>query len=226
MTCSHTQRSNGSSPHARGTRSSPADRKELRRFIPACAGNTAFPRCTCATAAVHPRMRGEHGFVELIGKYGIGSSPHARGTPARRPRAGVHRRFIPACAGNTHPLRPEHRPDAVHPRMRGEHIFGSTKEEAKRGSSPHARGTPRYQQPFYDEKRFIPACAGNTARIPARRVSHSVHPRMRGEQQHVARDQRPGRGSSPHARGTPLGPPCGGLWCRFIPACAGNTCSA
>ncbi len=113
-------------------------------------------------------------------------------------------RFIPACAGNTYTVRrkiikligssphargtPVHNPyripsQPVHPRMRGEHssIFIE----------------------FFSQKRFIPACAGNTATPASPHLTIPVHPRMRGE--HVLR--------RPRKQGR----------IRFIPACAGNT---
>jgi len=156
---------------------------KLRRFIPACAGNTLnFP---------------------LNSSIERGSSPHARGTPYLIP----NRRAI----------------NAVHPRMRGEHVAAmeisnnptrfipacaeNTSPEfitstAQFGSSPHARGTltqsgakssnssvhPRMRgehttmQPILCVLlAFIPACAGNTLFSSGVTVTLSVHPRMRGE---------------------------------------------
>ena len=50
----------GSSPHARGTRRTEMGLPVGMRIIPACAGNTWRMRAWMATAADHPRMRGEH----------------------------------------------------------------------------------------------------------------------------------------------------------------------
>ena len=76
--------SDGSSPHARGTRSSSSTRDLDRGFIPACAGNASDANPACAVAAVHPRMRGERDRLRLDHGHGVGSSPHARGTHRRR----------------------------------------------------------------------------------------------------------------------------------------------
>ena len=91
------------------------------------------------------------------------------------------------------------------------------------GSSPLARGTHPLANELGDQRRFIPARAGNTppSRPPTR--PSAVHPRSRGE--HTDEDAKTyrGNGSSPLARGTPptpASPPAGD---RFIPARAGNT---
>ena len=71
----------GSSPRARGTRRNDRGGLVLRRFIPACAGNTTCTSAMPTGGTVHPRVRGEHGEHRL--------PPRSR------------QRFIPACAGNT-----------------------------------------------------------------------------------------------------------------------------
>ncbi len=152
----------GSSPHARGTLGSTWHGQRLRRFIPACAGNTWNPNAANLRASVHPRMRGEH----LPCRAGVvvraGSSPHARGTPRHRQLSPYNGRFIPACAGNTMPRLPLTVPLAVHPRMRGEHGIRRDASVGGSGSSPHARGTRFTDASGARPIRFIPACAGNT----------------------------------------------------------------
>ncbi len=93
---------NGSSPHARGTRPLGLINGALVRFIPACAGN-AHPRSAFAGLwPVHPRMRGER----------VGHAEYANEIL----------RFIPACAGNAETAAPSRILPAVHPRMRGERL--------------------------------------------------------------------------------------------------------
>ena len=193
------------------------------RFIPACAGNTySAPKIT-RLDAVHPRMRGEHTAVLWMTWLPLGSSPHARGTRRRTTSATAPSRFIPACAGNTVAGPPPRFRCAVHPRMRGEHIYLERYWLQPGGSSPHARGTRISLMTGRPPRRFIPACAGNTLSRTFTSVIMAVHPRMRGE--HLALDimRNRGGGSSPHARGTPTTGRTDHGPTRFIPACAGNT---
>ena len=109
--------------------------------------------------------------------------------------------------------------------MRGEHHCVFNAFDRHDGSSPHARGT---RPPFLaasTSKRFIPACAGNTKQPLELTSKSAVHPRMRGEHQGDGLSVERRGGSSPHARGTPRPYDFGIFPRRFIPACAGNTCS-
>ena len=131
----------GSSPHARGTHSCTLDDMATPRFIPACAGNTASDYFGNGSITVHPRMRGEHIYLERYWLQPGGSSPHARGTRISLMTGRPPRRFIPACAGNTLSRTFTSVIMAVHPRMRGEHLRLDALTMAPLGSSPHARGT-------------------------------------------------------------------------------------
>ena len=147
-------------------------------------------------------MRGERTPAARRAASESGSSPHARGTLETSASVIVGWRFIPACAGNARRILS----------FQGE--FG--------GSSPHARGTRLAHSTGALNDRFIPACAGNASSRSMPGTPSTVHPRMRGE-----RDSMIGigfliRGSSPHARGTPMGSRQAGPVRRFIPACAGN----
>ena len=72
----------GSSPRARGTQADRTSTQELRRFIPAGAGNTFPPALSASREAVHPRGRGEHCWAAAVRSGICGSSPRARGTLA------------------------------------------------------------------------------------------------------------------------------------------------
>ena len=212
----------GSSPHARGTHPEQAGQWQSTRFIPACAGNAAGRYKGGRAQTVHPRMRGERRLGRDITRSGVGSSPHARGTRMARRPGSARCRFIPACAGNARSASRPEPSSTVHPRMRGERTDEAAKTYAQDGSSPHARGTQDVVGGVLHGVRFIPACAGNAAARTCPGGQGPVHPRMRGERSSSLFCSIPSRGSSPHARGTPMkGPSQCVIW-RFIPACAGN----
>ena len=171
----------GSSPLARGTRSSTSPPGSCAGLIPARAGNTSSPQRRQGSGGAHPRSRGEHSQVAAYVRLDSGSSPLARGTlgPCE---VGNHRRgLIPARAGNTtSPCCSPHLRRA-HPRSRGEHEIQDYDGIPLGGSSPLARGTRVCRLPFCPEGGLIPARAGNTVRwCPGTRRA-GAHPRSRGE---------------------------------------------
>ena len=107
--------------------------------------------------------------------------------------------------------------------MRGEHQIRGGSENARVGSSPHARGAQSTGRTHNLTTRIIPACAGSTRRPACRPASPGDHPRMRGEHPCRRSSMSALPGSSPHARGAPRHQgralPRGGI----IPACAGST---
>ena len=114
--------STGSSPRGRGTPTGTREIEQSRRFIPAWAGNTPTPRPMPAAAPVHPRVGGEHGLNAAVSGIRDGSSPRGRGTLTFSLHCALRQRFIPAWAGNTAPQEAPTSPQAVHPRVGGEHI--------------------------------------------------------------------------------------------------------
>ena len=172
----------GSSPHARGTLQECHRGIQGVRFIPACAGNAPRRLDALTVLPVHPRMRGER--------------PWLTTTPSENGR------FIPACAGNAELILSAMMIITVHPRMRGDREDVTPPPLRKGGSSPHARGTPRYRSADRGVGRFIPACAGNAAPCCESPAAPPVHPRMRGERPAGAGRNGARDGSSPHARGT------------------------
>ena len=220
---SHCGSGYGSSPHARGTHGIDQFSRVAIRIIPACAGNTPIDPQHRPRSTDHPRMRGEHNHGLAGDVSPAGSSPHARGTPVEESRDERHVRIIPACAGNTFPAPSLYRMPPDHPRMRGEHRGWRPAAARRIGSSPHARGTRTVRGARGDNRRIIPACAGNTDVIAGQYGSVADHPRMRGEHYSDRHNIPPKHGSSPHARGTHSRSPTRESGHRIIPACAGNT---
>ena len=196
--------------------------ERLTRFIPACAGNRTYPIFARVRRPVHPRVCGEQ-IVECGQLYAdVGSSPRVRGTVSYSSGSLSHRRFIPACAGNSATLAIRHLEEAVHPRVCGEQSTYGPDTSRVIGSSPRVRGTgdPRITGSTSD--RFIPACAGNRSLTACMAVLTAVHPRVCGEQAVWTTAHTVSAGSSPRVRGTVIttGEDFGLV--RFIPACAGN----
>ena len=153
----------GSSPRVRGTHDPLQGARAQHRFIPACAGNSRCARSPCRRRPVHPRVCGELLPVTHGTGRGNGSSPRVRGTRAPCGGEGLGHRFIPACAGNSHVVEqlPSERP--VHPRVCGELHRWHVGLADSTGSSPRVRGTRRLNHVCRRPRRFIPACAGNSA---------------------------------------------------------------
>ena len=212
----------GSSPRVRGTERGRRPDNPLPRFIPACAGNSPFPRSSSFCLPVHPRVCGEQQFGLSSAWNSPGSSPRVRGTACVPAPLVPAIRFIPACAGNSKMrLNPPEGPP-VHPRVCGEQLPAGAICIQPPGSSPRVRGTEERAWHKVDTERFIPACAGNRPHPRPRRQRRAVHPRVCGEQRSATATKPPRIGSSPRVRGTVTGSDLAGSLERFIPACAGN----
>ena len=172
------------------------------RFIPACAGNTPAQPVQSAHWSVHPRVCGEHSGLCVRMSHSSGSSPRVRGTPLNRRWPAWHRRFIPACAGNTYPGFRRSGRDPVHPRVCGEHASPLPNRAIIFGSSPRVRGTRVGDDLPFVVGRFIPACAGNTPSPWCRPAPAPVHPRVCGEHTRLKCRSVMAAGSSPRVRGT------------------------
>ena len=216
----------GSSPLARGTRTTRFHGEAYMRLIPARAGNTLPLFMREDSDAAHPRSRGEHDNQELLMAGLFGSSPLARGTLLIGGAAEPYTRLIPARAGNTpHALMPRY-PSSAHPRSRGEHVFDCRSQKVRGGSSPLARGTLGSFARAECQRRLIPARAGNTADSPHAESAMPAHPRSRGEHSRLVVCGVSVDGSSPLARGTRRVHEKWRRVERLIPARAGNTDSA
>ncbi len=170
----------GSSPLARGLHSDFKAAGDILWIIPARAGFTG-PMGSCRwSAGDHPRSRGVYAAAGP-GSVGVGgSSPLARGLPARGWDLGPRRRIIPARAGFTGGYGVRCPPHQDHPRSRGVYDLADRLSPMAVGSSPLARGLRWLREHDYYIEGIIPARAGFTIRIRDARGAHSDHPRSRG----------------------------------------------
>ena len=156
--------------------------------------------------------------------YYLGDHPRSRGVYPSCPNGwGRRGGIIPARAGFTRSYlsTPEKAED--HPRSRGVYYVLDLLGVLGVGSSPLARGLLLAKNFRRQDVRIIPARAGFTSPPPRRRPSHWDHPRSRGV--YDISGSPPGRswGSSPLARGLPVGAGVLLEERRIIPARAGFT---
>ena len=193
----------GSSPLARGLRRRHPPELRRLRIIPARAGFTHPLQHEGSELEDHPRSRGVYGSASTPAPAMSGSSPLARGLPAR-------------------PALPRRRPPD-HPRSRGVYALADEAEYQWGGSSPLARGLRHGHDQILRPEGIIPARAGFTVRMSLSVMMGPDHPRSRGVYMVPAGRSHYWRGSSPLARGLPrVAVPAGGL-VGIIPARAGFT---
>ena len=93
------------------------------------------------------------------------------------------------------------RPNAEHPRARGENGVDGIKEAAQGGTSPRTRGKPVDTKGEFGLNRNIPAHAGKTSLPWWWPQLAAEHPRARGENYTARILNRPEGGTSPRTRG-------------------------
>ena len=113
----------------------------------------------------------------------------------------------------------------AHPRVGGERDIIWNGNRITGGSSPRGRGTPQRDHSHGDQRRFIPAWAGNAGVGTRGWPPTPVHPRVGGERAVLSTDAGGVYGSSPRGRGTRMDQPHDAAPHRFIPAWAGNATS-
>ena len=213
----------GSSPRVWRTRFRVPRPIRVRRFIPACVGNSPSTPRIVSAMTVHPRVCGELRPCHAPLRTRYGSSPRVWGTQLVRPTLFPCTRFIPACVGNSLPVPLETDEDSVHPRVCGELPRQYRQHRRGNGSSPRVWGTLPHVGVCQVLDRFIPACVGNSAALASAHVAASVHPRVCGELPNINQALAFYAGSSPRVWGTPHRAISGYPTGRFIPACVGNS---
>ena len=193
--------SNGSSPLTRGRLRSSSDIGARPRIIPAYAGSTQWwSRCE-SFQWDHPRLRGvDQHPTKAVWSFD-GSSPLTRGRLTLVPNPPDVSRIIPAYAGSTTQTKGKPCSNMDHPRLRGVDPRTERTPNTMDGSSPLTRG--RRGAPAVRDLRLgiIPAYAGSTGMIEARRGRFPDHPRLRGVDFPKYACIAVGNGSSPLTRG-------------------------
>ena len=193
------------------------------RIIPARAGFTAQRACAGRRRRDHPRSRGVYRSCSPAEWPPAGSSPLARGLPARADAGHQPIRIIPARAGFTRPHRPDGPVLQDHPRSRGVYHRNEHQDRPLQGSSPLARGLPAGLEDEGVPSGIIPARAGFTPRGRSPPSQPGDHPRSRGVYECQAILTTRDFGSSPLARGLRRGDLMSPGKLRIIPARAGFT---
>jgi len=162
-----------------------------------------------------------------VSREGVGgSSPLARGGPARSGGGVLVGRLIPAGAGRT-TLQLGAGPVAgAHPRWRGADHAPTRGRAGCGGSSPLARGGRPWGLLLPLRRGLIPAGAGRTVGRLTAAPELRAHPRWRGADVRRQFSRRWMMGSSPLARGGHEGFCCWASRPGLIPAGAGRTRSA
>ena len=158
-------RSHGyTSPRVRGKRGPWVILGALKRYIPACAGETRLVVGLLPLVPVHPRVCGGNRGKVLFRGVGQGT-PRVRGKHHGPRRAFRHERYIPACAGETRWPRSSPRHRSVHPRVCGGNPWLLTDSRSGKGTSPRVRGKLGDTIRIDVRQGYIPACAGETATL-------------------------------------------------------------
>jgi Transposase domain (DUF772) len=139
----------------------PGAPRHRQRFNPACAGNAPERFLRGGAGPVHPRVCGGRTARGLPMGANVGSSPRVRGTLWGDLARVLPPRFIPACAGDACSPTTATSSKPVHPRVCGGRLLSSFCGEGVSGSSPRVRGTRVARIFLRQERRFIPACAGD-----------------------------------------------------------------
>ena len=148
-----------------------------------------------------------------------------RGNPECLDADAVHRRSIPACAGE-----PQRRARGcgdreVYPRVCGGTIPILVPHLLQKGLSPRVRGNRALYDQYNADTGSIPACAGEPLYPHLRGSAQRVYPRVCGGTRADGNDFNVTEGLSPRVRGNRKRPNTLVLGNGSIPACAGEPSS-
>ena len=216
----------GTSPRVRGKLDDQGVWVATGRYIPACAGEANRGSARQPPDGVHPRVCG--GSRNRVGVVWDkeGTSPRVRGKRAGDLRRVRRYGYIPACAGEAWICCSPATTPRVHPRVCGGSSRSLRDHRHAKGTSPRVRGKQRHVRGGILDPGYIPACAGEAvARLDGAIVA-GVHPRVCGGSVRCLNDVHPESGTSPRVRGKRVDVRVIGRRARYIPACAGEACTA
>ena len=130
----------GLSPRVRGNLGGTVQQAAGDGSIPACAGEPSAMTSPSRPPGVYPRVCGGTGRTLRNAVPGKGLSPRVRGNPGNDGGAVIHRRSIPACAGEPGRRGMSPVPTGVYPRVCGGTSSNGVGRAVCRGLSPRVRG--------------------------------------------------------------------------------------
>ncbi len=193
------------------------------RSTPTCVGTTRRLCPHAPTGTVHPHVRGDNAPPETPTNLGAGPPPRAWGQ-----RVGPHRRrrverSTPTCVGTTPLLGLRRLVRQVHPHVRGDNTWITTRYILPSGPPPRAWGQLDEEDVLGELLRSTPTCVGTTAERSARRAAASVHPHVRGDNATAAASSVFPAGPPPRAWGQHVLSCRPDLAPRSTPTCVGTT---
>ena len=170
----------GLSPRVRGNQRRGAQQNHRLGSIPACAGEPKILWIVCAFQKVYPRVCGGTLNVLVGINRRVGLSPRVRGNPCAGQGRHNQKGSIPACAGEPQLSQLSRVTGKVYPRVCGGTVLSISWLSCSSGLSPRVRGNPAPVHRLSDQRRSIPACAGEPPSTPPKPHSLTVYPRVCG----------------------------------------------
>ncbi len=170
----------GLSPRGRGNPKERTGYPTQKRSIPAWAGEPPQLAQGDRAGRVYPRVGGGTTLSEPCPTISKGLSPRGRGNHEPRQHTCTYTGSIPAWAGEPSHCYPLHRSGAVYPRVGGGTSYAVGYGERGQGLSPRGRGNPAEAQETLDQRRSIPAWAGEPHRRRGPGYRGPVYPRVGG----------------------------------------------
>ena len=170
----------GLSPRGRGKLRRVLQWTRDKRSIPAWAGETDFSTSCKNLQEVYPRVGGGNRCTASPPTRAAGLSPRGRGKRDRIKDMRAQHRSIPAWAGETATADRQNGTLRVYPRVGGGNKRSCEIIAATQGLSPRGRGKHGPMPRLRQERRSIPAWAGETAINHDRSPGIRVYPRVGG----------------------------------------------